>query len=63
VPCTYPFTRCPRLRAELYGIIAHIYGLTEDEFVHILRAFPLVRDVTKIAAWNAHRDVERGVVK
>ena len=25
-----------RLRAELDGLVAHLYGLTEDEFVHVL---------------------------
>ncbi|MCI0445264.1 Eco57I restriction-modification methylase domain-containing protein, partial [bacterium] len=29
-----------KLRAELDGIIAHLYGLTEDEFEHILETFP-----------------------
>jgi hypothetical protein len=43
--------------SKLDGIIAHVYGLTEDEFAHILRAFPLVPDVTMNAARNAYRDV------
>nr|WP_255447807.1 hypothetical protein [Picosynechococcus sp. PCC 11901] len=29
-----------KLRAELDGIIAHLYGLTESEFTHILSTFP-----------------------
>ena len=28
-----------KLRAELDGIIAHLYGLTEEEFKHILSTF------------------------
>jgi hypothetical protein len=51
------------LRAELDGLIAHLYGLTEVEFTHILSAFPIVPDPVKIAAHNAYRDVERGLIK
>ncbi|MDZ7622254.1 MAG: hypothetical protein U5O69_07730 [Candidatus Competibacteraceae bacterium] len=47
-----------RLRAELDGLIAHLYGLTEAEFAHILGTFPLVAEPVKIAALNAYRDVE-----
>jgi hypothetical protein len=52
-----------QLRAELDGLIAHLYGLTEEEFAHILSTFPLVPDPVKIAARNAYRDVERGLIK
>lgn len=52
-----------RLRAELDGLVAHLYGLTEEEFAHILTAFPLVPDPVKVAARNAYRDVERGLLK
>jgi hypothetical protein len=52
-----------RLRAELDGLIAHLYGLTESEFAHILTTFPLVAEPVKQAARNAYRDVERGLVK
>jgi hypothetical protein len=51
------------LRAELDGLIAHLYGLTEEEFAYILTTFPLVADPVKIAAQNAYRDVERGLIK
>jgi hypothetical protein len=51
-----------RLRAELDGLVAHLYGLTEEEFVHILAAFPLVDDPIKVAARNAYLDVERGLI-
>jgi hypothetical protein len=50
------------LRAELDGLVAHLYGLTESEFTHILATFPLVPDPVKVAAQNAYRDVERGLV-
>ena len=52
-----------RLRAELDGMVAHIYGLTEVEFAHILNSFPLVPEPAKVAAQNAYRDVERGLIK
>ena len=52
-----------RLRAELDGLIAHLYDLTEAEFAHILNTFPLVAEPVKLAALNAYRDVERGLVK
>jgi len=52
-----------RLRAELDGLIAHLYGLTEDEFAYILTSFPLVSETVKTAAQNAYRDVERGLIK
>ncbi len=51
-----------RLRAELDGLVAHLYGLTEEEFVHILGAFPLVSEPIIVAAHNAYRDVRRGLV-
>ena len=51
-----------RLRAELDGLIAHLYNVTEEEFTYILRTFPLVADPIKIAAQNAYRDVERGLI-
>ena len=59
---TNPVERA-RLRAELDGLIAHLYGLTESEFTHILTTFPLVSEPVKAAALNAYRDVERGAVK
>lgn len=52
-----------RLRAELDGLVAHLYGLTEAEFAHVLDAFPLVAEPVKIAALNAYRDVERGLIR
>lgn len=43
------------LRAELDGMIAHLYGLTEAEFTHILATFPLVAQTVKDAAIAAYR--------
>jgi hypothetical protein len=51
------------LRAELDGLIAHLYGLSEEEFAYILTTFPLVPDPAKVAARNAYRDVERGLIR
>ncbi len=51
-----------RLRAELDGLIAHLYGLTEAEFAHVLKSFPLVPEPTRLAALNAWRDVEKGLL-
>jgi hypothetical protein len=52
-----------QLRAELDGLVAHLYGLTEAEFAHILSTFPLVPEPVRVAARNAYRDVERGLVR
>jgi hypothetical protein len=52
-----------RLRAELDGLVAHLYGLTEDEFTHILSTFPLVADAVKVDAHNAYRRVASGLIK
>ncbi len=59
---TIPAERA-KLRAELDGLIAHLYGLTETEFAHILETFPLVPDGVRLAARNAYRDVVNGLVK
>lgn len=52
-----------RLRAELDGLIAHLYGLTEEEFAYILTTFPLVAPDVKDAALRACRDVEKGAIR
>ena len=36
-----------KLRAEIDAIVAHLYGITEDEFVHILSTFPIVKEDVK----------------
>jgi len=55
-------TERARLRAELDGLVAHLYGLTEEEFTHILGTFPLVADAVKVDAHNAYRRVAKGLV-
>jgi hypothetical protein len=46
-------------RAQLDGIIAHLYHLTETEFRHILSTFPIVPDATKQAAIEAYRAINQ----
>ena len=46
-----------QIRAELDAMIAHLYGLTEDEFAHILATFPIVKEDVKAAALAAFKDV------
>ena len=41
------------LRAELDGLVAHLYGLSEEEFAYILTTFPLVDETVKTAALAA----------
>lgn len=48
-------TERTKLRAELDGMIAHLYGLTEDEFAYILTTFPIVSETVKQAAVEAYR--------
>ncbi|WP_197285300.1 MULTISPECIES: hypothetical protein [Planktothricoides] len=43
-----------KLRAELDGMIAHFYQLTETEFQHIMNTFPIVQDAVKAAALKAY---------
>jgi hypothetical protein len=45
------------LRAELDGLVAHLYGLTEEEFAHVLSTFPVVPQETKDAALAAYREL------
>ncbi|PQJ95331.1 hypothetical protein CXB77_13925 [Chromatium okenii] len=45
-----------QLRAELDGLIAHLYGLTDDEFAHILATFPLVDEAVIAATLAAYRN-------
>jgi hypothetical protein len=52
-----------RLRAELDGLIAHLYGLTESEFAHILSTFPLVAQGVKDAALAAYHKAANGHLK
>ncbi|MBC8139290.1 MAG: putative DNA binding domain-containing protein [Fibrella sp.] len=50
------------LRAEIDGIVAHLYGLSEDEFAYILTTFPLITAPVKTAALEAYRAIERGEI-
>jgi hypothetical protein len=52
-----------KLRAELDGLVAHLYGLTHDEFAYILTTFPLVAQEVKDAALEAYRAVDKGQVR
>ena len=56
-------TERARLSAELDGLFAHLYGLTEEEFAYVLTTFPSVPDPVKIASQNAYRDIERGLIR
>ncbi|MFM2450615.1 MAG: hypothetical protein RIS44_3065 [Pseudomonadota bacterium] len=56
-------TERAKLRAELDGLVAHLYGLSEEEFTHILGTFPLVADAVKVDAHNAYRRVAKGLVE
>ncbi len=49
-----------QLRAEIDGIVAHLYGLTRDEFAYIPTTFPLVKDPVKNAALAAFDAIGRG---
>lgn len=49
------------LRAELDGMVAHLYGLTEEEFAHVLSTFPLVKQPVKDAALAEFRKAEARV--
>ena len=51
---TQPTERA-RLKAEIDGLVAHLYGLSESEFEHILNTFPLVAYQVKQNAMNAYR--------
>ncbi|MFI3221124.1 MAG: hypothetical protein QX189_18705, partial [Methylococcales bacterium] len=44
-----------QIRAELDAMIAHCYGLTEDEFAHVLNTFPIVKAEVKAAALAAFK--------
>ena len=56
-------TERAQLRAELDDLVAHLYGLTESEFTHILGTFPLVKDAIKVDAQNAYRRVANGLIQ
>jgi hypothetical protein len=50
------------LEAEIDGLVAHLYGLTEDEYRLILDDLALP-DPVRVGALNAYRETARGFVK
>ncbi|MEA2163774.1 MAG: hypothetical protein QOK37_1901 [Thermoanaerobaculia bacterium] len=55
VPAASDPEKRAQVRAEIDAIVAHLYGLTEDEFRHILRSFPLVAEDVKARALETFR--------
>lgn len=54
------------LKNEIDALVAHLYGLSEDDLAHILYApytFPLVKRAVKDGVMAAYRQVEMGKVK
>jgi len=51
-------TERAKLRAELDGMIAHLYGLTAVEFEYILSTFPIVSEQVKQDALAAYRNID-----
>lgn len=51
-----------QLRAELDGMIAHLYGLAEQEFAYILSTFPVIEQPAKDAALEEFRKETRRVM-
>lgn len=47
------------LRAEIDALVARLYHLTDVEFQHILRTFPLVHEAVKSQTFNTYRDLLR----
>lgn len=41
-----------KLRAGLDAMVAHLYGLTDEQFAHVLETFPLVNPAVRTAALN-----------
>ena len=52
-----------KLRSELDGLVAHLYGVTREEFQHILSTFPIVAQEVRDAALCAYDDVAKGKIK
>lgn len=48
-----------RLRAEIDGLVAHRYGLSDEKFLQILSTFPLVPERGKAMAYEAYREVRK----
>ncbi len=50
------------LEAEIDGLVAHLYGLSESEFRTILDELELP-DPTRVAVADAYRDAAKGLLK
>ena len=50
------------MEAEIDARVAHLYGLTEEEYSLILSELNLP-DPFRVAALNCYRDIARGVLK
>jgi len=50
------------LEANLEGLIAHLYGLTESEYHSLLNDLSLP-DPIRVSALNAYRDTKRSLAK
>lgn len=46
-----------KVRSELDGIIAHLYGLSEEELIYVLSTFPLVSDLQKKDIINYYKEI------
>ena len=55
VAATDPAER-EKLRAEIDGLVAHLYNLDEEEFQYILTTFPQIEQNIKDAVLQAYRD-------
>jgi len=53
-PFKWDDARRARLRAELDGLYAHLYGLTREELDHIMDTFPIVKRKDE-AKWGEYR--------
>jgi hypothetical protein len=47
-----------KLRAEIDAIVAHLYGITEEEFIHILGTFPIVKEDVKKLTLEEFRKIK-----
>ncbi len=45
------------LRAQIDALVARLYGLSTEEFQHILSTFPLVDEATKTQSHNTYREL------
>lgn len=62
IAATTPHER-EQLKAELDGLVAHLYRLTEEQFNHILATFPIVKEPVILRARTAYRDIANGVIQ